>query len=200
MIRTNVPNPHSGHGSLSADERRRLLRIARATVAHYLAERKRPRSEDLGVEITAAMKAPAGAFVTLHKGRALRGCIGEMDSERSLCEVVMDHALNAAFKDPRFDPVTEAELADIDFEISALTPPCPIDSWRDIEVGRHGVVLRARRVSSVFLPQVATEQDWDVQTMLEQLSRKAGLPADAWCEPDTHLFVFEATVFGERTR
>jgi AmmeMemoRadiSam system protein A len=135
--------------------------------------------------------------VTLHKRGELRGCIGEIAPDRELHRVVRDHALNAAFKDPRFTPLSPAELPEIVIEISALTPPVEIESWREIEIGRHGVVLSKNGRSAVFLPQVAPEQGWDVETTLKYLSQKAGLPPDAWRD-GARFEVFEAVVFGEK--
>jgi len=100
------------------------------------------------------------------------------------------------FKDRRFSPVTKEECNDITIEISALTAPKPIQSPDDIRIGIDGVVLNKDGRSAVFLPQVAPEQGWDVNQMLTRLSRKAGLPEDAWKEGASFL-VFQAVVFGE---
>jgi AmmeMemoRadiSam system protein A len=137
-----------------------------------------------------------GVFVTLHENGDLRGCIGEIFPRRPLVEAVMEQALNAAFEDPRFSPVVAAELPKIHVEISALTPPAPVNSWRDIVIGKHGMVLTKNGRSAVFLPQVAPEQGWDIATTLTHLSLKAGLPSHAWKEGAEYL-VFEAIVFHE---
>lgn len=182
---------------LSAEERRALLRLARGTIEVYLRERRMPTPRELGVTVTPPMRTIAGAFVTLHKHGDLRGCIGEIEPEREVYRAVQDHALNAAFRDPRFPPLTAAELPEVDIEISVLTPPQEVASWRDIEIGRHGVVLSKAGRRAVFLPQVAPEQGWDVETMLDYLAMKAGLPRDAWRE-GARFEVFEALVFGEK--
>lgn len=182
---------------LSAEERRALLRLARGTIEVYLRERRMPTPRELGVTITPAMRMIAGAFVTLHKDGDLRGCIGEIEPEREVYRAVQDHALNAAFRDPRFPPLSAAELPAVDIEISVLTPPQEVSSWRDIEIGRHGVVLSKAGRRAVFLPQVAPEQGWDVETMLDYLAMKAGLARDAWRE-GARFEVFEALVFGEK--
>lgn len=183
--------------ALSDDEKSRLLNLARETIAYYFQHSGRPTPEILGLKCTPGMRTIAGAFVTLHLDGQLRGCIGEIDPDRPLCEVVMDHALNAALKDPRFLPLTPDELGRVHIEISALSPPHPVASWGDIETGVHGVILSLRRAQAVFLPQVAVEQGWDVKTMLSYLAQKAGLPPDAWQDPEACFRVFEATVFGE---
>ncbi len=181
---------------IDAEDRRRLLQLARRIIEEYVLHHRAPDAANVGVPITEGMRQIAGGFVTLHKHGELRGCIGEIEPERELYRVVRDHALNAAFKDPRFPAVTADELSDITIEISVLTPPKRVSSWHDIEVGRHGVVLHKAGRSAVFLPQVAPEQGWDVETMLSHLARKAGLPAEAWRE-GAHFDVFEAIVFGE---
>jgi hypothetical protein len=182
---------------ISEADRTNLLRLARAAIERYLRDRRVPDAAELGVPITPGMRRIAGAFVTLHKDGELRGCIGEIEPQRELYRVIRDHALNAAFRDPRFPPLAAEELDDIRIEISVLTPPTPVSSWREIVVGRHGVVLHKAGRSAVFLPQVAPEQGWDVETMLSHLSLKAGLPKDAWRE-GARFEVFEAIVFGER--
>ena len=104
---------------------------------------------------------------------------------------------DAAFEDPRFPPLSAREFPRIKIEISALTPPVPVASYQDIEIGRHGMVLELGGRSAVFLPQVAPEQGWDLATTLTYLSRKAGLPGNAWKDPRAKFTVFEAVVFHE---
>jgi hypothetical protein len=181
---------------LSAADKKALLKLARGMIEHQLKTGKRAKPEDLGVAITPAMRKVMGVFVTLHENGDLRGCIGEIFPRRPLVEAVMEQALNAAFEDPRFSPVVAAELPKIHVEISALTPPAPVNSWRDIVIGKHGMVLTKNGRSAVFLPQVAPEQGWDIATTLTHLSLKAGLPSHAWKEGAEYL-VFEAIVFHE---
>ena len=184
---------------IPAEDRRALLGLVRRTIEFYFAHRRKPTIKELDFKVTPAMRQEAGAFVTLHKAGDLRGCIGEIFPERALIEAVMDHALNSAFRDPRFSPLRKDELPEVDVEISALAPPSPVSSWKDIVIGRHGIVLSKGARRSVFLPQVAPEQGWDVETTLAHLSMKAGLPADAWRE-GAAFEVFEAVVFGEKER
>ena len=178
-------------------DREALLRLARATLGRYFETRRKADPKDLGIAITPAMKQIAGAFVTLHENGDLRGCIGEITPERELWKAVQDHALNAAFRDPRFPPLARDELNACAVEISALSEPHPVAGWRDIQLGKHGIVLRKDGHTAVFLPQVAPEQGWDVPTTLKHLSMKAGLPPDAWEADDCEFLVFEAVVFGE---
>lgn len=178
---------------LSAEDQAALLKLARYELTHrlygYSKEEKPP--------ITPALREVMGAFVTLHKQGQLRGCIGEILPRRSIYEAVAEQVQNAAFHDPRFPALTDQELGGVDIEISALTAPYPVASYKDIEIGRHGIVLSKGMYSSVFLPQVAPEQGWDLETTLTNLSIKAGLGADSW-RYDCAFNVFEAIVFGEK--
>lgn len=181
---------------LSAADKQALLKLARGMIEAQLNTGKQPRPEELGITVSPAMKMHMGAFVTLHKDGDLRGCIGEIEPRRPLVDVVRERALSSAFSDTRFTPVVAAELPRIKIEISALTPPAPVNSWKDIVIGKHGMVLIKQGHSAVFLPQVAPEQGWDLATTLTHLSMKAGLPPDAWKEGASYL-VFEAIVFHE---
>jgi AmmeMemoRadiSam system protein A len=142
------------------------------------------------------MNRVAGAFVTLKRNGELRGCIGEVIPNRPVYRSVMAQAINAGLNDPRFPQVASSELDEINVEVSVLTPPRPIASPADIVVGKHGIVLKKNGRSALFLPQVATEQGWDLEKTLNHLARKAGLPEDAW-RTGASFEVFEATVFGE---
>ncbi len=181
---------------LSAEDKKQLLKLARGTLTYYLENHKSPSPEKLGVAITDSMKKVMGAFVTLKIHGQLRGCIGEIIPFRPLYQAVQAQAVNAGTRDHRFRPVNKSELTNIEFEISALTPPVTVKSYKDIVVGKHGVVLKKNGRQAVFLPQVAPEQGWDRDTMLSYLAQKAGLPAGAWKSGAT-FDVFEAIVFHE---
>ena len=171
--------------------------MARQAIQQALDGNRPDDPADLGVEPTPAMKRKMGGFVTLTIGGELRGCIGEIFPRRALADVVLDHALDAAFEDPRFPPLTAKELPKARIEISALTSPVPVASYRDIVIGKHGMVIELGGRSAVFLPQVAPEQGWDLATTLTYLARKAGLPGNAWQDPRAKFTVFEAVVFHE---
>ena len=134
--------------------------------------------------------------VTLHKDGQLRGCIGEIVPRRELHEVVAEQAVSAAFHDPRFPSLRAEELDHVELEISALTPPQEVNSYKDIVIGTHGVVLIKERHSAVFLPQVAPEQGWGLEETLSHLAQKAGLDSNEW-ESGCDFMVFEAIVFSE---
>ena len=185
-------------GALGPDDRAFLLRIAREAVEHAVRTGRPLPAKHFAADAPAATRAKMGAFVTLTRKAdgSLRGCIGEILPMRPLVEAVTARAADAALEDPRFEPVSPDELAELRVEISALSPPAPVASWRDIVLGRDGMTLEKNRRFAVFLPQVAPEQGWDLATTLTHLSLKAGLPADAWrsgCSFET----FRAEVFHE---
>jgi AmmeMemoRadiSam system protein A len=127
----------------------------------------------------------------------LRGCIGSILGDRPLVDGVIANAANAALHDPRFEPVTPGEEPGLHLEISVLTPLQPVPGPGSIVIGRDGVLLEKDGRRAVFLPQVAPEQGWDVETTLRHLSLKAGLGPDDWKEPGVRLQVFQAQVFEE---
>ena len=192
----NTVEPVKTDAVLTPDDHKNLLLLARKTIEYYLQNNRAPTPEQVGITVTDAMKVQRAAFVTLKKNSDLRGCIGEIFPSQPLYKSVIANAVNAAVNDWRFSPVTPGELSKIKIEISALTVPKQIDSYNQIRLGIDGVVLKKGGHTAVFLPQVATEQGWDIQTMLTELSLKAGLPADAW-KKDASFLVFQAEVFGE---
>lgn len=144
---------------------------------------------------TDKLRQVLGAFVTLKLGGRLRGCIGNIQGSGELFRTVWDMAQSAAFKDPRFSPLTEDEFQKIEYEISILSPidTCP-DPER-VEIGRHGLIMSRDGRSGLLLPQVPVEWQWDRETFLAQTCVKAGLPRDAWRDPATTILWFEAVVF-----
>ena len=139
-----------------------------------------------------------GVFVTLRRraDNDLRGCVGIVEPRFPLDEAVRRAAVSAALDDTRFVPVTLGELSSLAVDVYVLGP-LALSAPEGVEVGRHGVVVRHDERSALFLPQVETEQGWDRAMLLRQLCRKAGLPADAWQEPDCQLFVFETETYSE---
>jgi AmmeMemoRadiSam system protein A len=137
----------------------------------------------------------SGVFVTLEKQGDLRGCIGYVFPVKPLYLGVRDNAISAAVRDPRFPPVSETELPELDVEISIMTPLEETD-WRDIRVGRDGLYIEGYGHGGLLLPQVATDLGWDEATFLTHVCYKAGLPADAYKDPEVKLYRFQARVFG----
>jgi AmmeMemoRadiSam system protein B/AmmeMemoRadiSam system protein A len=179
-------------GELTAADKKALLALARRSIEWYLDSGMTP----LPRNFAAAARVPQGAFVTLKKHGELRGCVGHMAEDLPLCRAVCGMALMSAFEDQRFQPVAADEMKDIEVEISALTPFKRIPGAGQIVLGRDGVVIRKNGRSAVFLPQVATEQGWTRDEMLDQLCRKAGLPVGSWRQ-NAELFTFQAVVFSE---
>ena len=138
-----------------------------------------------------------GAFVTLHIHGQLRGCIGFIVGYRPLNETLSELSRLAAFKDPRFPPLSVDEYDDIDIEVSILSPIENLGSPEDIEIGKHGLIIKRGFKSGLLLPQVATENNWQRDQFLSHTCLKAGLPPDAWKEKDTEMQYFTAYVFGE---
>jgi AmmeMemoRadiSam system protein A len=187
-----TPEPGSNINELTDDHKKTLLAFARKSIRRYFETETIP----LPLGFEKPLTNLQGAFVTLKKHGQLRGCIGHMAENMPLCHVVGAMALQAAFNDRRFSPLQHSELDDVEIEISVLTPSKEIKDYNDIVLGRDGVILKKNNRSAVFLPQVATEQGWDRTEMLGHLSRKAGLPEDAW-KNDAVFYTFQAIVFGE---
>ncbi len=180
---------------LTEGEKATLLRAAREAIAGRL-----QRQEPAAPPATPALRERCGAFVTLHKGGRLRGCIGYVEARKPLLETVREMAVASAFQDPRFPPLGPEELPQVDIEISVLSPLRRIESAEEIQVGVHGVMLSRGFNSGLLLPQVATEYGWDRETFLDHTCRKAGLPAGCWRRVDARIEIFSAVVFGEKRR
>ena len=143
------------------------------------------------------LKQNCGAFVTLRINNNLRGCIGYIFAKAPLFETVCDAAKQSAFSDPRFFPLTSAELEKVDIEISVLSIPVDINSYDDIKLGIHGLLLEEGSHKSVLLPQVATENNLGLEEFLSILCEKAGLSSQLWKIKMLNLKSFEAQVFSE---
>lgn len=142
------------------------------------------------------LRQPGGAFVTLHRRGRLRGCVGQLPSKDPLVEVVAHCAKSAALEDPRFRPVPAEELAEIEIELSVLSPLEDV-TLEHIAPGRHGLVVSRGGRRGVLLPQVATEFNWQATRFLEETCLKAGLEREAWKDPQTRVQAFTAEVFSE---
>jgi len=173
-------------------EKKALLTFARESIRRYLTTQTLPLARNL----PARTQLPQGAFVTLKKSGQLRGCIGHIPGDKALAKTVGAMALQAAFGDSRFSPVELSEVKDLEIEISVLTPMKPVDSVREIVVGRDGVLMEKSGTSAVFLPQVALENKWSRDEMLDNLCVKAGQPAGCW-KKDARFQIFQADVFSE---
>jgi AmmeMemoRadiSam system protein A len=189
---------------LSPEEGRRLVQLARATIAARL---KHPSAGEERHTLDKALQAPvysqtSGTFVTLKKSGNLRGCIGTLTSAEALRDSVRRNAINAAFQDPRFPPLAPEELDHIVIEVSVLTPPVSMrysdseDLVRQLRPGIDGVILRKGPASATFLPQV-WKQLPRCQDFLAHLCLKAGLKAQAWREGHMEVETYQVQYFEE---
>lgn len=185
-------------------ERRLLLAIARESIAETLTAKPSKTLAKVEVAPPAAIGGEEGAFVTLKRRGfssgaqgALRGCIGNILGQKPLYRLVYRLAKESAFHDPRFAPVRLEELIGLRIEISVLTVPQQVDSPEQITIGRDGVLLSCGHHRAVFLPQVAVEQQWDRDTMLNHLAMKAGLYPTAWQQAQCRFEIFQAEIFEE---
>ena len=177
---------------LCSEDRRALLDLARHAVVEAVCHGR-------VLEFpppSGALAAPGRAFVTLHRSGQLCGCIGQVVPSDSLAATVVRCAIGAATKDPRFRPVRPEELAELEIELSILSPLEPIQP-EAIQVGRHGLMVARDQLRGVLLPQVAVEHRWTRDRFLEETCAKAGLPPDAWKDPATRVMAFTAEVFSE---
>lgn len=178
---------------LTAAQRHALFELARDTVVRVA------RGERAGAPGPApdGLAEPGAAFVTVRVGRELRGCIGTFDARAPLWDTVRDMATAAAARDPRFAPLAARDVPGLTVDVSVLSPARRVRDPAEIEVGRHGLEIRRGPRRGLLLPQVATDHGLDRETFLAETCRKAGLPAGAWREADTEIWIFEAEVFGD---
>lgn len=185
---------------LNADEQKELIDTAwksvRRVVCGGALEREHRQLDRFAMD--SGLRQTAGAFVTLYKKGALRGCLGVIVSEEPLLETVSGIAGRAATADPRFHPVTEDELSSIQIEISILSPLREISSIEEIQVGTHGLLIHAGMFRGLLLPQVAVTQHWSRTQFLEETCIKAGLPPDQWKHSETRIFIFSAEIVRQR--
>ena len=187
--------------SLTQDERRALLRLAREALECAAAGRKLP-PLDLAA-LTPSLAAPGASFITLTKRGDLRGCIGALEAYQPLAEDVREHAIAAALQDFRFSPVEPEEVRDIQIEVSRLTPPrsldyaSPEDLLKQLRPGLDGVILsESKWRRATFLPQV-WEKLPDKATFLRHLCEKMGLPGDTWRTRHLEVRVYQVEEFHE---
>lgn len=176
-----------------------LVKMARKVVTEFL----KNDSEITDSEFDSKFNFSSGVFVTLNKEDDLRGCIGYPTPVKKLCDGLVDAAISAATRDPRFPPVRSEELDKITFEITVLTPPeeIKVEEHREylsqIKVGRDGLIADNGFSSGLLLPQVPTEYGWNEKEFLEYTCQKAGLNKDAWKEKSTIISKFQGVIFKE---
>jgi len=167
-------------------KQRKLIKIARQAIEGYLKTGKIQKFEP-----PKELKEKRAVFVTLRNGEELRGCIGHLEAYKPLAEAVAEMAIAAAVDDNRFLPMTLGELPQIKIEISILSPMQKISDPYQIKLGEHGVMVKNGLRGGTFLPEVAEHFSYNLEEFLNSLcSHKAGLPTDAWHDPETEIYIF----------
>lgn len=189
---------------MQQEEQKILLALARESIMESLTGTASQTYAQLTAQPPQSLCGDEGAFVTLKRrgfspgaSGALRGCIGNIFGDGPLYKMIRRLARESAFHDPRFPAVKLEEMVQLKIEISVLSIPSRIESTDEIVVGRDGVLLTCGYKRAVFLPQVATEQGWDRDTMLNHLAMKAGLYPTAWHQQQCEFSVFQAEIFEE---
>lgn len=185
---------------LTEEEGKCLLEVARRTIEQHLFDRKGPKKPD--ADFPSIFYAHRGTFVTLTIQGGLRGCIGHITPQETLLEGIKANAINAAFQDPRFQPLTRSEWKNVKIEISILTDPKPLsyadanDLLKKLRPHVDGVILKKGYHQSTFLPQV-WEQLPDKDEFLTHLCLKAGLAGEEWRKGDLEVTTYEVQAFEE---
>lgn len=138
-----------------------------------------------------------GVFVTITIDGNLRGCIGYIFGTKPLFDTLKEAAVQAAFHDPRFSPLTEEEVDKTELEISILSAPFPMKNYDEIEIGKHGLILTENNSRGLLLPQVPVEHNMNLEEYLSAICQKTGLPAEYWKTKTLNIELFTATVFSE---
>jgi len=198
MSCASFPSPQKGGSSqrpeLSEEQKQQLFRGACRRVAAAVRRAPAPSCREL---LGPAADIPVyGAFVTLKRGGRLRSCCGHIGASLPLSEAVDRAADRAATDDPRFPPITSAELDELDVDVWLLWGPRPIQARGEervaaVEIGKHGLQIARGHARGLLLPGVAVEHNLDARAFLQQVCLKAGLPIDAWKDDDVELQVFE---------
>ncbi|MCX6681058.1 MAG: TIGR00296 family protein [Methanothrix sp.] len=183
---------------LTLEEGRQAVHLARQALTDYIETKKIIEPQDL----PPVFLEKRGVFVTLHEDGDLRGCIGYPQPVMALGKAIVDSAINAGSRDPRFPSVRPGELGRIEVEVTILTRPkiytAPKKELPELVlVGRDGLIVTRGPYSGLLLPQVAPEWGFDSREFLSQTCVKAGLTADAWLDEDTKVQHFQAQIFAE---
>jgi uncharacterized protein (TIGR00296 family) len=183
---------------LTLEEGKIAVRLARDTLVSYIQNKKMIEQK----ELPPVFNEKRGVFVTIHEEGELRGCIGYPEPVLPLGKAIVDSAINACSRDPRFPCVRPSELQRVELEVTILTKPEPYDVPKKrlpeiVRIGIDGLIVSKGMYSGLLLPQVAPEWGFDPLTFLGQTCMKAGLPPDAWLDEDTEVLHFEAQIFAE---
>lgn len=188
------PAEKVGQFSINEADKAYLLKLVRNTIADYIKKGVIPEVD--AATLSATLKTPCGAFVTLNKEGKLRGCIGRFNPEQPLWKVVQTMAIAAATQDNRFLPVTSGEIEQLKIEISVLTPLKRIKSVDEFILGKQGIYMKKGNETGTFLPQVATSTGWSKEEFLGHCAQdKTCIGWNGW--KTAELYTYEALVFGE---
>ena len=185
---------------ISEEEGEFLVKLARNAIETYITRKEIIRVPD---DLDPILNDEMGAFVTLTRNGDLRGCIGYPEPVKPLALAVVEVAISAATGDPRFPPVTIAELKEIQVEVSVLTKPelievkKPSEYLENVKVDRDGLIVEMGMYRGLLLPQVPVEWNWDVEDFLANTCMKAGLPSDCWLEDGVKMYSFQSQIFSE---
>ncbi|WP_048129026.1 MULTISPECIES: TIGR00296 family protein [unclassified Methanosarcina] len=187
---------------LTETEGRAAVKLARKTIEMFLSEGRLPEPQELGIDLSPVFGENRGVFVTLTENGLLRGCIGHPYPDSTLKEAILDSAVSAATRDPRFPQVEEKELDSIVVEVTILTQPekinaPPKDLPDKVIIGKHGLIVKQGYYQGLLLPQVAPENNMDAIDFLNHTCMKAGLPPDAWVN-GAEIYRFEGQIFKEK--
>jgi len=185
--------------NITKEDGKDLIFLAKESISTYFNDKEVSVTDDIKKKFS----EESGAFVTLTIDEELRGCIGFTEAMFPLWETIVKTAQSAAFSDPRFKPLTDEEFKKIKIEVSVLTKPELIevndvsDYEKEIEIGKHGLIVEKGMYKGLLLPQVFTEYNVNWEKALEMTCQKAGLSADAWKDSDCKIFRFSALIFNE---
>ncbi|MFP4654969.1 MAG: TIGR00296 family protein [Methanohalobium sp.] len=186
---------------VTEDDGKEAVKLARDAIETYL--ETGDFVDPSRFELSSIFKEYRGVFVTLNKEGNLRGCIGHPYPDSQLDNAIVDSAISAATRDPRFPPVELPEMDIITIEVTVLTQPefievPPEELPENVEVGKHGLIVKKGYYQGLLLPQVATEQGFDSSEFLSHTCLKAGLSPDEW-RKDAQVYCFEGQIFKENT-
>jgi len=180
---------------LTSQEKQELLNIANLSLYQAIKNKKRLIIDE--TKLSPKLKQPLGAFVTLHKNKRLRGCIGTFEPDKPLYKVIVDMTIASALRDSRFKEVNQSKLKEIDIEISVLTPRKKISSIDEIVIGKHGIYIKKGSKNGTYLAHVATQMKWNVKEFVGNCSdEKVGIGYNGY--KDAELFIYEAIVFDKK--
>jgi|YNPMSStandDraft_1061717.scaffolds.fasta_scaffold00023_39 AmmeMemoRadiSam system protein A len=181
--------------NLTKDEEKFLIYTVKKSIADYLkinANLKEPTINKTQID-----NEKYGAFVTIHINEDLRGCIGYIQGIKPFLQQIKDLAIQSAFHDPRFTPLTKEEFPLIKVEVTILSPFEKIENFYDFQLGKEGLYLKYKYYSGLFLPQVATEQGWSKEEFLKNLTYKAGLYPEILQKKETEIYKFSGYIISE---